>query len=270
MNMQFGFGGFNPFTGMGGMSGFNPYGGMGQSFSGYNPYSMMGGGMYGGMMGGFNPYSMGMYGGFNPYSMGMYGGYPMIDPSQFFNNYTFPPVQAAPTQETPKQETPATQAPTEQALATPQPFQFGQKFGINALQGKGFTQSGINQLQQAGIVQNKQQANQMLSDFQAANAGKDVTQAQFQDFARGYKPPAQTFAMPAAAPALPQGNLSTSNQIAGLPQQGNIAMNGRVTEFAQTPQQIIQSYKNPMAGAKAPQQIVANNASNIKTSSKGK
>ena len=259
MNMQFGFGGFNPFTGMGGMTQGGGFSGMGQGFSGYNPYSMMGGGMYGGMMGGFNPYSMGMY-----------GGYPMIDPSQFFNNYTFPPVQVAPTQETPKQETPATQTPTEQAPATPQPFQFGQKFGMNALQGKGFTQGGINQLKQAGIVQNKQQANQMLKDFQAANAGKDVTQAQFQDFARGYKPPAQTFAMPAAAPALPQENLSTNNQIVALPQQANIAMNGRATEFAQTPQQIIQSYKNPMAGAKVPQQIVANNASNIKTSSKGK
>lgn len=199
MNMQFGFGGFNPFTGMSGMSGFNPFGGM---MGGFN----MGG------MGGFNPYSMGMYGGFNPYSMGMYGSYPMIDPSQFFNNYTFPPMQAMPTQETPKQETPASQAPTEQAPVqampeTPQPFQFGQKFGMNALQGKGFTQGGINQLKQAGIVQNKQQANQMLSDFQAANAGQNVTQQQFQDFARGYKPPAQTFAMP-AAPAVVANNAS--------------------------------------------------------------
>jgi hypothetical protein len=208
MNMQFGFGGFNPFTGMGGMSGFNPYSGM---MGGFNMGGMGGFNPYGGMMGGFN---MGGMGGFNPYSMGMYGGYPMIDPSQFFNNYTFPPVQAAPTQETPKQETPATQTPTEQAPATPQPFQFNQKFGMNALQGKGFTQSGINQLQQAGIVQNKQQANQMLSDFQAANAGKDVTQAQFQDFARGYKPPAQTFAIP-AAPAVVANNASnikTSNK----------------------------------------------------------
>jgi hypothetical protein len=171
---------------MGGMGGFNPYGGM---------------------MGGFN---MGGMGGFNPYSMGMYGGYPMIDPSQFFNNYTFPPMQAMPVQSIP--ETPTTQAPTEQAPAqatpeTPQPFQFGQKFGMNALQGKGFAQGGINQLKQAGIVQNKQQANQMLKDFQTTNAGKDVTQAQFQDFARGYKPPAQTFAVP-AAPAVVANNVS--------------------------------------------------------------
>lgn len=197
MNMQFGFGGFNPFTGMGG---------------GYNPYSM---GMYGGM-GGFNPFG-GMMG-FNPYSMGMYGGYPMIDPSQFFNNYTFPPVQAAPTQETPKQETPTTQAPktetpTTQAPATPQPFQFGQKFGLNALQGKGFNQSGINQLKEAGIVQNKQQANQMLNAFQSDNAGKDVTQQQFQDFARSYTPPAQTFRMP-TAPVIANNpsNIKTSSK----------------------------------------------------------
>lgn len=269
MNMQFGFGGFNPFTGMGG--GYNPYSmGMYGGMGGYNPF--------GGMMG-FNPFG-GMMG-FNPYSMGMYGGYPMIDPSQFFNNYTFPPVQAAPvqaapTQETPKQETPTTQTPTTetpttQTPTTPQPYQFGQKFGLNALQGKGFTQGGINQLKEAGIVQNKQQANQMLKDFQAANAGKDVTQQQFQDFVRGYTPPAQTFTMPAVpASPLPQGNLPTNNQIAGLPTQAGLSMKGQVAQFAQTPEKIIQSYKNPMAGVKAPQQTVANNPSNIKTSSKGK
>lgn len=249
MNMQFGFGGFNPFTGMGGMGGFNPFGGMMGNFN-------MGG------MGGFNPYSMGMYG-FNPYSMGMYGGYPMIDPSQFFNNYTFPPMQAMPTQEAPKQETPASQAPAEQAPVqampeTPQPFQFGQKFGMNALQGKGFTQGGINQLKQAGIVQNKQQANQMLSDFQAAHAGQNVTQQQFQDFARGYKPPAQTFTMPGGLPV----GIDPNQQM-------------RTTEYVspETKAQyaaIPPSYKNPMANVKAPQQIVANNASNIKTSGKRK
>jgi hypothetical protein len=217
MNMQFGFGGFNPFTGMGGMTQGGGFSGMGQGMGGFNPYSGMMGGFNMGGMGGFNPYggmmggfNMGGMGGFNPYSMGMYGGYPMIDPSQFFNNYTFPPMQAMPVQSIP--ETPTTQAPTEQAPAqatpeTPQPFQFGQKFGMNALQGKGFAQGGINQLKQAGIVQNKQQANQMLKDFQTTNAGKDVTQAQFQDFARGYKPPAQTFAVP-AAPAVVANNVS--------------------------------------------------------------
>lgn len=192
MNMQFGFGGFNPYTGMGG-GGFDPYMGMYGGMGGFNPFM---GGMYGGM-GGFNPF------------MGMYGGFPMLNPMQFFQDY-LTQMQAAqmPQDEQPKvpestptQETPTTQeAPTTQAPATPQPFQFGQKFGLNALQGKGFTQGGINQLKQAGIVQNKQQANQMLKDFQTANAGQNVTQQQFQDFTRTYKPPApveKTFAMPA-------------------------------------------------------------------------
>jgi hypothetical protein len=200
MNMQFGFGGFNPYTGMGGMTqgmgGFNPFGGMGQGFSGYNPYSMM----YGGMGGNFNPF------------MGMYGGFPMLNPMQFFQDY-LTQMQEAQTplgeqvkvpESTPTQEAPSAETGTEASGGTgttlPTPPMFNDKFGISALKGGQFSKGGVQQLKQAGIVQNKQQANQMLKDFQTTNAGQNVTQQQFQDYAKAYQAPAPaapTFAMPA-------------------------------------------------------------------------
>ena len=124
------------------------------------------------------------------------------------------------------------------------------------MQGKGFTQSGINQLKQAGIVQNKQQANQMLKDFQTANAGQNVTQQQFQDFVRTYKPPAQTFTMPSGLPAGIDPNQPMATMQYVSPDKNPMAT-------ANVTQQQFQDYAKAYQ-APAPK-VVSNNPANIKT-----
>jgi len=177
--------------------GYSPYmGGYSMPFSGYSPYGMQ--------QMPFNPFgSFGGFGGGGQFDFASYFDNLM---SQYFGKQKEAPTQESPTQEAPtQQETPSTGTGTGTA---PAPM-FNDKFGMSALKTGQFGRGGVQQLKQAGIVQNKQQANQMLSDFQTANAGKDVTQAQFQDYAKAYKAPipaAPTFTMP--APKVVANNVS--------------------------------------------------------------
>jgi hypothetical protein len=192
-------GGYSP--DMGGYSmpfrGYSPdMGGYSMPFRGYSPYGMQ--------QMPFNPFgSFGGFGGGGQFDFASYFDNLM---SQYFGKQKEAPTQESPTQEAPtQQETPSTGTGTGTA---PAPM-FNDKFGMSALKTGQFGRGGVQQLKQAGIVQNKQQANQMLSDFQTANAGKDVTQAQFQDYAKAYKAPipaAPTFTMP--APKVVANNVS--------------------------------------------------------------
>lgn len=159
--------------------------------------SLFGGGLN--TMGAYDPYGMygnygNLFGGMNSYNDLFASFQTKLD--DLFKNYQNKITTPAETNATPPADTTATTGKTETAKPETKPFQFGEKFGLGALSGKGFSQGGINQLRQAGIVNNAQQANQMLKSFQQANAGKNVTQQQFIDYAQKYKPPAQTFTMP--------------------------------------------------------------------------
>lgn len=180
MYPQFGYGGLFG----GGFGGFNPY----ATFGAYDPYGMYGG--YGGMLGNYG----GLFGGNSNYDDLFSSFQTKLD--DLFKNYQNKLTTPAETNATPPVDTTTTGGKTEAAKPETKPFQFGEKFGTGALSGKGFSQGGINQLKQAGIVSNAQQANEMLKSFQQANAGKDVTQQQFIDYAQKYKPPVQTFTMP--------------------------------------------------------------------------
>ena len=182
---------------------FNPYGGFG--FGGFNPYQGFGA---------YNPYQYnmgGLFGGGSPYDDLFSSFQTKLD--DLFKNYqnkiTAPAENnAAPITGTTGQTTDTTKTDT----AKKEPYQFKENFGTGALSGKGFSQGGINQLKEAGIVSNKQQANEMLKSFQGANAGKNVTQQQFIDYANQYKPPAQTYTMPGGTTTQKAPNIKPNTQ----------------------------------------------------------
>ena len=163
--------------------------------------------MYGGY--GFNPYGFNPYAsiGFNPF-MGM-GGISSFAPRDFASYYRdlmnqyFPeqlPQEQAPQEQAPQEQAPQQETPVQTPVTpTPAPFQYSAGFGSKALKsGGGFGVKGYQQLAKAGVVNNKKQANQLLTDFRAANAGKSVTSQDLANYASTWKPAPVTYAIPAA------------------------------------------------------------------------
>lgn len=177
-NLYGGFGGFNPYASFGGWGSYSPF-----------PMGYGYGGMLGNLFGGASPYDD-LFSSFQTKLDDLFKGYQ----EQLNTNAA---AGATPPADTTKNTTKDTTKDTTTTQKTP--FKFGEKFGLGALSGKGFSEGGINQLKQAGIVGNAQQANELLKSFQSANAGKDVTQQQFIDYANQYKPPVKTFTMPTTA-----------------------------------------------------------------------
>lgn len=173
-NLYGGFGGYNPYASFGNYGSYSPF-----------PMGFGYGGMLGNLFGGANSYDD-LFSSFQTKLDDLFKGYQ----EQLNTNAA---AQAAPSADTTKNTTKDT------TTTQKTPFKFGEKFGLGALSGKGFSEGGINQLKQAGIVGNAQQANELLKSFQSANAGKDVTQQQFIDYANQYKPPVKTFTMPTTA-----------------------------------------------------------------------
>jgi len=183
----------------GGFGGYNPYASFG-NYGSYSPFPMGFG--YGGMLGNLGS----LFGGASPYDDLFSSFQTKLD--DLFKGYqeqlnTNAAAEAAPSADPAAtggtKETTTTGGTKETTTTQKTPFKFGEKFGLGALSGKGFSEGGINQLKQAGIVGNAQQANELLKSFQSANAGKDVTQQQFIDYANEYKPPVKTFTMPTTA-----------------------------------------------------------------------